>query len=221
MSDAAVHQPSPAKRGRGRGRGGTARGGASARARGKPAVGRRGRAKVYDNSRAQAAHERQRDLKNAYANLAAAMKPALEELADRNLDRLRSDYNAHKEVDQYHEIISFLDQRLEERVADIKTVYDLNINTTTHELMAKNEYVQQGYQVSYLFSHSSSCPLPHSLAHVADPCSQNICAEKVDDFYDTLLRRADILLRLSNNGETVNVSLQQNVITEKHFFFFF
>lgn len=150
MSDAAVHQPSPAKRGRGRGRGGTARGGASARARGKPAAGRRGRAKVYDNSRAQAAHERQRDLKNAYATLAAAMKPALEELAERNLDRLRSDFNAHKEVDQYHEITSFLDQRFKEREADLSTARDLSINTTTHELMAKNEYVQQGYQVCFL-----------------------------------------------------------------------
>lgn len=147
MSDAAVHQPSPVKRGRGRGRGGTARGGASARARGKPAAGRRGRAKVYDNSRAQAAHERQRDLKNAYATMAAAMKPALEELADRNLDRLRSDFNAHKEVDQYSEIVSFLDQRFEERRADLNTARDLSINTTTHELLAKNEYVLQGYQV--------------------------------------------------------------------------
>ncbi|KAJ4391186.1 hypothetical protein N0V93_004803 [Gnomoniopsis smithogilvyi] len=178
MSDAAVHQPSPAKRGRGRGRGGTARGGASARARGKPSVGRRGRAKVYDNSRAQAAHERQRDLKNAYATLAAAMKPALEELADRNLDRLRSDFNAHKEVDQYHEIISFLDQRFKERVADLNNARDLSINTTTHELMAKNDYVQKGYQ--------------------------NIIADKVDDFYDTLLRRAELLLQLSNNGEPLN-----------------
>lgn len=79
--------------------------------------------------------------------MAAAMKPALEELADRNLDRLRSDFNAHKEVDQYSEIVSFLDQRFEERRADLNTARDLSINTTTHELLAKNEYVLQGYQV--------------------------------------------------------------------------
>lgn len=50
-----------------------------------------------------------------------------------------------------------------------------------------------------------------SPAHFADPCSQNLFAERVEDFYDTLLRRAEILLKLSNDGETVNVSLQQNV----------
>lgn len=86
------------------------------------------------------------------------MKPALEELADRNLDRLRSDFNAHKEVVQYDEIISFLDRRFEERVADLNTARNLSINTTTHELMAKNEYVHQGYQVCILFYSALSPP---------------------------------------------------------------
>lgn len=148
MSDAAIHQPSPAKRGRGRGRGGAGRGGASARARGKPAAGRRGRAKVYDHPRAQAAHERQRDLKTSYATIASSMKPALEELADRNLDRLRSDFDAHKEVDQYRQITGFLDQRLEDRLADIERERRFNFLNTTNALLARTQSVSQGYQVS-------------------------------------------------------------------------
>lgn len=155
MSDVAVHHPSPAKRGRGRGRGGAARGGASARARGgKPAI-RRGRAKVYDNSRAQAAHERQRDLKNSYSTIATAMKPALEELADRNLDRLRSDFDAHKECDEYTQIKEFLDTRLEDRLADLEKEYQLSINASQHELTANTEAYKSGCQVCIL-----TYPLP-------------------------------------------------------------
>ncbi|CAN8097439.1 unnamed protein product [Discula destructiva] len=178
MNDAAVHQPSPARRGRGRGRGGAGRGGASTRARGKPAVGRRGRAKVYDHPRAQAAHERQRDLKTAYATVAAAMKPALEELADRNLDRLRSDLDAHKEVDEYTEITSFLDERLEGRLAELETERRLVILTHTHLLVGTAQATQWGYE--------------------------NTIDEKVDDYYDTLLRRLDLLQELFENDEPVD-----------------
>lgn len=147
MSDAAFEKPSPTKRGRGRGRGGATRGAASARARGKPATGRRGRAKVYDTSRAQAAHERQRDLKNAYSALAAAMKPALEELADRNLDRLKSDFNADKEVDQYRDIISFLDERRQHRLSVLDTKLALSIACQHHQFNAQQEYTKQSFKV--------------------------------------------------------------------------
>lgn len=145
MSDVAVHHPSPAKRGRGRGRGGAGRGGASARARGKPAV-RRGRAKFYDNSRAQAAHERQRDLKNNYASLAAAMKPALEELADRNLDRLRS-FDAEDEVREFAAINSQLKNRFDKVAAGIARELKLITKACENELTANTEAYKSGYQV--------------------------------------------------------------------------
>lgn len=168
MSDAAVQQPSPTKRGRGRGRGGAGRGAASARARGKPATGRRGRAKVYETSRAQAAHERQRDLKNAYSTLAAAMKPALEELADRNLDRLKSDFNAHKEVDQYRDITSFLDRRRQDRLSEISTKLAYSIACQTHQHEAQQEYTAHSFKVRtasppFPATHLLFGPLTHSL----------------------------------------------------------
>ncbi|KAF3769650.1 hypothetical protein M406DRAFT_325141 [Cryphonectria parasitica EP155] len=178
MSDAAVQRPSPSKRGRGRGRGGGGRGAASARARGKPAAGRRGRAKVYDTTRAQAAHERQRDLRNAYSSLASAMKPALEELADRNLDRLKSDFNAHQEVDQYNQITTFLKERHRDRVDEVETKYNYSIACQNHQINAQKEYTLYSYR--------------------------NRFSEKVEEYYDTLLRRLDILQQLSQNGEPVD-----------------
>lgn len=156
MTDTATQQPSPTKRGRGRGRGGAGRGAASARARGKPTTGRRGRAKVYETSRAQAAHERQRDLKNSYAALSAAMKPALEELADRNLDLLKSNFDAHKEVDQYKEITNFLDQRLDDTLTVLEEMNKMSEAFIRHELNAKHEYTHNALQVCTLFALNNS-----------------------------------------------------------------
>lgn len=159
MSDTAIQQPSPTKRGRGRGRGASGRGGPSARARGKPTTGRRGRAKVYETSRAQAAHERQRDLKNSYATLAAAMKPALEDLADRNLHLLKSNFNAHKEVDQYSDITAFLDQRYHARLSVLDENLKMDLAFTNHEWNAKQEYIEQSCQVCIsLLTSSQSTP---------------------------------------------------------------
>lgn len=147
MSDVAVQNPSPAKRGRGsRGGRGAGRGAASTRARGKPAI-RRGRAKVYEHARVQAAHERARDLKNSYVTLAAAMKPALEELADRNLDRLRTDFNAHQEVEAYNKVTHFLDKRLEDRIASIETERQLNDDCAHQHMTSYSEVDQMGCQV--------------------------------------------------------------------------
>lgn len=153
MSDAAVQQPSPTRRGRGRGRGASARGAASTRAGRKPVAGRRGRQKVYETSRAQAAHERQRDLKNAYATVAAAMKPALEDLADRNIDLLKSRFDAHQEVDQYAEITGILKQRLQARLSELDAKLKLSTACADNEWTAEREYTKQSFRVSPLTDH--------------------------------------------------------------------
>lgn len=158
MSDAAIQQPSPTKRGRGRGRGGSTRGAASARARGKPAAGRRGRAKVYENSRVQAAHERQRDIKNNFNILAAALKPALETLADRNLQLLSDNHDAHKEVAQYQEIQDFLQDRLEDRQRVDKAILDTQIDVASKSHEASMHIARQNFTVRLIG------PLPASAA---------------------------------------------------------
>ncbi|KAL2282703.1 hypothetical protein FJTKL_10343 [Diaporthe vaccinii] len=178
MSDPAPQQPSPTKRGRGRGRGSSARGAASARAGRKPTAGRRGRQKVYETSRAQAAHERQRDLKNAYATVAAAMKPALEELADRNIDLLKSKFDAHHEVEQYAEITRFLDQRLQGRLSELDAKLKLSTATAHHEWDAKQVYTGESFH--------------------------NRWDDLLEDYFDAQLRRLDILEDLQRTRDPVN-----------------
>ncbi|KAK2604386.1 hypothetical protein N8I77_007323 [Diaporthe amygdali] len=178
MSDPSPQQPSPTKRGRGRGRGASSRGAASARAGRKPTAGRRGRQKVYETSRAQAAHERQRDLKNAYATVAAAMRPALEELADRNIDLLKSKFDAHQEVDQYTEITRFLDQRLQGRLSELDAKLKLSTATAQHEWDAKQDYTGQSFY--------------------------NRWDDLVEDYLDAQLRRLDILEDLQRTRDPLN-----------------
>ncbi|KAG8165728.1 hypothetical protein KVR01_004280 [Diaporthe batatas] len=178
MSDPAPQQPSPVKRGRGRGRGSSARGAASARAGRKVTAGRRGRQKIYETSRAQAAHERQRDLKNAYATVAAAMKPALEELADRNIDLLKSRFDAHQEVDQYTDITRFLDERLQGRLSELDAKLKLSTSTAEHEWNAKQVYTGESFH--------------------------NRWDDLVEDYFDAQLRRLDILEALQRTRDPVN-----------------
>lgn len=217
MSDAAIQQPSPTKRGRGRGRGGASRGAASARARGKPATGRRGRAKVYDNPRVQAAHERQRDLRNAWAALSGHMKPALEELANRNIKLLKDNFDAHKEVDEYEDIQDFLVDRLGDRLQANKELLDLQIANDKRSHDISVHLAKEAFKVW-----TSLCPIlkpnfpRRSLARIFvchSPCLltvpphfQRKLGEKLDEFNDALLNKLNKLQELANNGAPVDVS---------------
>lgn len=87
------------------------------------------------------------------------MKPALEELADRNLDRLKSDFNAHQEVDEYIRITSFLDERIADRRSVIAAKLDLSIGCQKHQLAAQSYYQDKSYTVCLVIA--SSCLRPN------------------------------------------------------------
>lgn len=76
------------------------------------------------------------------------MRPALEELADRNIDLLKSKFDAHQEVDQYTEITRFLDQRLQGRLSELDAKLKLSTTTAHHEWNAKHDYTGESFQVS-------------------------------------------------------------------------
>lgn len=107
------------------------------------------------------------------------MKPALEELADRNLDRLKSDFNAHKEVDQYRDITSFLDRRSQERMSELSTKLAYSIACQTHQHDAQQEYTAQSFKVRtafppFLATHLTSLDL--SLTH-SPPLLESLCRQ--------------------------------------------
>lgn len=125
---------------RGRGRGRIARGKgkiAKPAAPAKPAAGRGRRHKMYESSRAQAAHERIQELKSSFAAVAKVVKPAVQEIADRTINELLRDPAAMQKVPEYGAAQGFLRQRL----ADTKR--DLHLQLRTEKAMVDHVYRAQ------------------------------------------------------------------------------
>jgi len=78
--------------------------------------GRRGRFKRYNDARVQAAFERQRDLKDSYSNVASALKPILDMIATRTVDKLKEDALHHRRMSDYSIVQGSLDDRLKSRL---------------------------------------------------------------------------------------------------------
>ncbi|KAI1490067.1 hypothetical protein F5X96DRAFT_670111 [Biscogniauxia mediterranea] len=96
----------------------------------------RGRTKFYDDPRVQAAHERQKELRDAYSMVASVVKPALEALADMSIKGLQEDPTAHKAVPEYEIVMKNLDARLQHarRAADQEFNARTALTTRTYEL---------------------------------------------------------------------------------------
>lgn len=128
----------------------------SRRGRGKPGRGRggggrgkgRGRNKTYDDTRVQAAHERQKELKDLYSEVASAVKPALEKLAELNINRMIDNPSAHKEVAEYHVVQQQLQDQLDARIRSIQDVMDQRIKLAQTEFDDHNEISHRKFQVS-------------------------------------------------------------------------
>lgn len=81
--------------------------------------GRRGRSKRYTDARVQAAYERQRDLKSNYSLVATALKPILDELAARNIKKMKEDALYHQQVSEsYKPLRDQLDRILANRISE-------------------------------------------------------------------------------------------------------
>lgn len=156
-----AQKPIPAARG-GRGGRGRARGGRAAprgkarvtkaSATAKAVTGRGRRQKVYDNPKAQAAHERMAELKASFNHLTRVMKPALNELADRNLAKLAANPHIHEEVPEVKEMHKFLDRRLRETIqgenarrrlatAHVEKLYAVNMALIREQSKVSSVYI--------------------------------------------------------------------------------
>ena len=211
MTDTNGHTASPAKgRGRGRGRGG-GRGGASKAAVKKPTgTGRRGRQKLYGSGLAQAAAERQKEIKSNYTALMTACISAAEDLAQRTIDQLKNEPHAHEEPAAHGEIIAFLNRRLGDTVKE----YDSQQSFATQDLVQSKErnglLAQQHFHVR-----DNSPPFPPSPffdtyfynRRSTLTMYQAIYEEATEDFLDASLLRLDKLEHLFDNKLPVDVSV--------------
>lgn len=124
-------------------------------------TGRRGRIKQYNDPLVQAAYERQREVKTAYLSIISHVKPALEELASRNIDKLKKDSAAHKTVPEYRAIKGQLDARLAKVVDNAKEVLETKLDLIKRSHGKYAEFQELQYQVgaSSLFVLNFPCPL--------------------------------------------------------------
>ncbi len=159
----------PSLRGRGRGRGGRGRGRGGGRGasninvtkvtstRGGRGGTRRGRAKNFTDSRVQAAYERQRDLKATYQAVAHALKPALQELAERSIDDILQNPDKYKDTEYYFPVISQLRSNLEKRLAEHQNRFDCDMKLAGSTYDAERYVIEQEFKVCLFFSMNRSC----------------------------------------------------------------
>ncbi|CAK7263443.1 hypothetical protein SEPCBS119000_000493 [Sporothrix epigloea] len=176
-----AHVPSFRGRGRGRGRSQAIRAHVArlAQAR-KAANGRRGRQKLYDHPKPQAASERLKELKAAYSTVANAIRPALEDLADRSLEVLnKGQADAYRAFKEYEEIKSFLDNR----VRDVQSVHD-------------NRLLLDSQLSEFMFRESQKITEESFIRDVEDAKER---------FYDAQLMRLEILDKLHDNELPIDI----------------
>ncbi|KAK3940370.1 hypothetical protein QBC46DRAFT_261079 [Diplogelasinospora grovesii] len=146
----------------------------------KPATGRGRRTKAYDCPKAQAAYERMAELKNAYNTVAKGIKPALQELAERNINQLLQNPKIVEEVPEWGKVQDWLDNHVEE----IKKKADMELGMFT--AMAKHVYDAE--------------------VEATRRSTATLIEELCDDKVDELLAALDMLEYLHDNNLPVDLT---------------
>lgn len=104
----------------------------------------RGRARrIFDSAKVQAAHERTLDLKAKFSELAKSIKPALLHLAQRTIDKLKTDPKAHEQEPEFRDVMATLDQRLEEALEQARAKEQMEIAAARHECAASYQKAEE------------------------------------------------------------------------------
>ncbi|KIL95291.1 hypothetical protein FAVG1_00027 [Fusarium avenaceum] len=156
-NESPAREPSARGRGRGgRGRGGRGRGGGrggstaaltkAATAKAGRGGSRRGRAKNFTDSRVQAAYERQRHLKANYQAVALALRPALQELAERTIDDALRNPDKHKHAQEFLPVMQQLQDILDAKLAEHQRRLEKDLELAQHLHNAHNYVANQEFE---------------------------------------------------------------------------
>ncbi|KAK3692096.1 hypothetical protein B0T22DRAFT_396825, partial [Podospora appendiculata] len=135
---------------RGRGRGGSRALKARAAKITKPSAptktaGRGRQKKMFDSLKAQAAYERAQEIKMAYSTVSKALKPALQEVADRSVNEIMEDPTIITKVPQFAEIQDFLRQRLDDTLEQTNNQLTIELNMAKHVWEGQQEAVRNSF----------------------------------------------------------------------------
>ncbi|KAI2642600.1 hypothetical protein GGS21DRAFT_544728 [Xylaria nigripes] len=139
----------------------------------------RGRTKTFDDPRVQAAHDRQKVLRDLYSEVANAIKPVLDDLASRSLKTLLESPTEHEDTPEFHLLQRQLDERLDEVIRAAEHEFSTRTAIATREYQLHTAVTEKKFHESY-----------------------NLTAE---EFYDASLKRAGILDQLQRDGGDVNL----------------
>ncbi|OAA44783.1 hypothetical protein NOR_03537 [Metarhizium rileyi] len=191
-----AREPATSTRGRGRGgRGGRGRGRGGGRGTSNAALSkstaasrgrggtRRGRVKNFSDSRVQAAYERQRDLKATYQAVAYALKPVLQELAERSVDEMLQKPDIYKQAKEYQPIVRQLKEKLDNKLRECDRRLECDLNLAEHSFKADQYVAEQEFQ--------------------------NALGDMMDQFYESQENRLRILAALHARGLPVDVEDDQ------------
>jgi hypothetical protein len=157
-------------RGRGRGRWPRARTSRVTKpAQQKPTAGRGRRQKVYESLKVQAAHERIQELRQAYSSVVRLVKPAVQELADRNINELLEDPTAYKQVPEYEATKNFLRQRRDDTIKQCNDRLQHGLAMVENVWQAQHQKVDQEYTVRITVLSRSPPPVSRLTCHFCRP----------------------------------------------------
>jgi hypothetical protein len=108
---------------------------------------RRGRVKNFSDSRVQAAYERQRDLKATYQAVAFALKPALQELAERGVDDMLRKPDAYRQALEYQPIVQQLSDKFDNKLRECDRRLECDLNLAEHSFNADQYVADKEFQV--------------------------------------------------------------------------
>ncbi|KKA26622.1 hypothetical protein TD95_002929 [Thielaviopsis punctulata] len=195
--DISTSQPAPRKpttrgsrstRGRARGGRGRGRGGRQSTTRSNgvgQARSRRGRIKQFDDAKVQAAYERSREVKDYWNLMVYVGRSALADLAQRNLDKLTEEPNAHEMTPEYLVIMEQLGERFAKAI-----------------------------EVANVEFHSRTAVLEEALEHqryVLEEQYKNAVEDLEEVFIDGQLNRLRILEELHDHGLPVDTEDLEHV----------
>ncbi|KAI8634851.1 hypothetical protein F5Y19DRAFT_127605 [Xylariaceae sp. FL1651] len=149
----------------------------------------RGRNKTYEDQRVQAAYDRQKILRDLYSEVASAIKPVLEDLADLTVKRLIENPTAHKEVPEYHILQRQLDDRLREAMRTADREFNTKTAIATREYQLNTTITEKKFHDSYSYL--------------------------TEEFYDASLRRTGLLTELRHEGVGVDLPATTYTYVEK------
>ncbi|OTB07198.1 hypothetical protein M426DRAFT_85158 [Hypoxylon sp. CI-4A] len=139
----------------------------------------RGQKKVYNDAITQAAYERQRELRDIFAQVSLAAKSALEEMADRELKTLIEDPDAYKRVPEYAIIENQLDAQLDYAIKTAEREAKVRIETSTRAYHLEQERAQKCFMDTFNYL--------------------------TEDIIDGAMNRASILNELHHEGQAVDL----------------